>query len=387
MQYRQHKDFKLSEIGVGCYALSGAYGAKDPQAIQRVLQRAVELGVNFFDTADGYGEQAEALLGQALKSCRNQVYIATKASIQADEKAHLTGAYLARACEKSLRVLQTEWIDLYQVHYDDPETPVEETVAGLERLVQAGKIRHYGVGHLPAERIAAYCRSGQVFSILMELHAAGREARQSLLPLAQRYGAAAIAFSTTGRGLLTGALPAQAAFQPGDIRRIDPLFQRERFAVGQRIAARLHELGSRYGKTPAQTAIAWVLAQPGVACALVGPSSLAHLEENLGGSGWQIAPPDLEALETGFCQEESWLSQAQVDSVRRILAQPLPADPEQAFVDLVYAIETAIVKGLIAEAQVAPLFMEVFALHKNQAPGLVDKMGSVQRQLRQWLEA
>ncbi len=384
MEYRQHKGFNLSEIGIGCYALSGVYGQKDPSVFQVMARRAVELGVNFFDSADGYGG-AEAILGQALKPFRSQVYIATKASIQTKEKPRLTADYLIKACEQSLKALQTEWIDLYQVHYDDSQTPVEETLAGLERLVQAGKIWHFGVCHLPAGRIEAYCQAGQVFSILMELSAAAREARDTMLPLARRYGAAGIAFSVTARGLLTGAIRPGAVFQAGDIRRIDPLFQRERFESGLRIAARLGELGHKYGKTSSQVAIAWVLVQPGITCALTGPSSLAHLEENLGGSGWQILPQDLAELETGLTQEQAWLSQAQAASVHRIMAQPLPSDPEQAFTDLVYAIETGILLGCIAESQVVPLFMEIYGLHESRAANLSEKLSAAQNQLREWM--
>ncbi len=380
MNYRQHKDFNLSEIGIGCYALSGVYGRKDPAGFQAMLARACELGVNYFDTADGYGG-AEAVLGEALKPFRSRVYIATKASIQGEEKPHLTRTYLARACENSLKRLQTDRIDLYQVHYDDAQTPVEETLAGLQDLVQAGKIRHFGVCHLPAGRIETYCRSGQVFSILMELSAAAREARQTLLPLARQYDAAGIAFSVTGRGLLTGAIRPGRTFQDGDIRQIDPLFQRERFESGLRIAARLAELGGKYGKTPAQTAIAWALGQPGILCALTGPSSIAHLEENLGGSGWRISPEDLQSLEAFFEQEQAWLAQAQASTVHKILCQPLPADPGQAFTDLVYAIETAILLGFVVESQVVPLFMELYGAHESKSPGLPEKMAQAQRQL------
>jgi aryl-alcohol dehydrogenase-like predicted oxidoreductase len=189
------------------------------------------------------------------------------------------------SCEQSLDRLNTDHIDLYQVHFDDPDTPVEETVGALDQLKAAGKIRHYGVGHLPTSRMAAYFATGQVFSALAELSAVARSARKRILLLCREQDVGLIAFSTTGRGLLAGQIGPQTTFEEGDLRRIDPLFQRERLASGLRIAQRFRTLGAQYGKTPAQAAIAWVLAQPGVLCALTGPSTLPHLEENLGGSG------------------------------------------------------------------------------------------------------
>jgi aryl-alcohol dehydrogenase-like predicted oxidoreductase len=183
----------------------------------------------------------------------------------------LSAHYVRSACEDSLLRLGMEVIDLYQVHFDDPYTPVEETVMALEALVQAGKIRHYGVGHLPLERVQEYMNTGNVFSVLMGSVSQHTQAREALLPLCRKHGVGAIAFSVTGRGLLTGKYPAGHPFDPGDIRKFDPLFQSERLESGLRIAGKLGEVGARYGKTNAQAAIAWVLGQPRVICA-VGPS-------------------------------------------------------------------------------------------------------------------
>ncbi|RPI21466.1 MAG: aldo/keto reductase, partial [Chloroflexota bacterium] len=140
MQYRQQGDFKLSEIGLGCYSLSGVYGKKDPQAFKAVVRCAFDLGVNFFDTAEAYGN-AEQVLGQAVRPFRQQVYIATKVGVKEGVKPNLTEAYIRSACDQSLAMLGSDTIDLYQVHFDDPETPVAETVSALEGLKKAGKIR------------------------------------------------------------------------------------------------------------------------------------------------------------------------------------------------------------------------------------------------------
>ncbi|RPI21564.1 MAG: aldo/keto reductase, partial [Chloroflexota bacterium] len=262
------------------------------------------------------------------------------------------------------------------------ETPVAETVSALEGLKKAGKIRQYGLGHLPFERVQEYSRTGKPFSILMELSAVERAARKDLLPHCQEAGLAAIAFSVTGRGLLTGRFAGGKAFEKGDIRNIDPLFQRERFQSGLRIARRLAETGLKYGKTPAQVAAAWVLAQPGVTCALTGPSSVEHLEENLGGSGWRIDNEEMASLEAFLCREQAALENQQRASVAQILSGALPVEPAQAFTDLIYALETALITGMVAEKEAMPAFYELFEL-RNGLDNLAssDKLKAAQAQL------
>jgi aryl-alcohol dehydrogenase-like predicted oxidoreductase len=362
VEYREHNGFRISEVGVGCYALSGAYGTKDVDEFKRMLRRAYELGVNFFDTAEAYGD-AEQILGGTVKPFRREVYIATKVGVRGGLKPNLSGSYIKRACEESLERLQMDSIDLYQVHFDDPDTPIEETVGALEELVREGKIRRYGVGHLPVERVEDYFKAGKVFSVLMELSAVARESRKRLLPLCRAHGVGAIAFSVTGRGLLTG-IRERPQFEPGDIRNIDPLFQRERFRSGLRVAEKLAELGERYGRTPAQLAIAWVLAQSGVLCALTGPSTATHLEENVGGSGFALDPDELQELEAFLAQEDAWLEREQRSSLKQILLNPLPQEPFQAFVDLVYAVETALLLGLTSEKKILPLAQELYGMRK-----------------------
>lgn len=361
MNYRIHKDLNISAIGIGCYALSGAYGKKDPAQFQRMLHRAFDLGVNFFDTADAYGD-AEQILGEAIRPFRRQVYVATKVGLKQGTQPNLSPEYIKEACDRSLRNLQTDCIDLYQVHFDDPDTPVAATITGLESLVSAGKIRHYGVGHLPIERVSQYLQLGQPFSVLMEFSAVEQTARQGLLDLCCRHEAGAIAFSVTGRGLLTGKYTSGTVFAPGDIRNMDPLFQRERFRSGLRVAGRLAALGSQYRRSAVQVAIAWVLSQPGVLCALTGPSTVEHLEENLGGSGWTIRPEDLQELDRFFQQEREILQREQHISVKSILLNPLPSVPHQAFVDLVYALETAILLRQVSEAEILPVFYRLISL-------------------------
>ena len=357
--YRSHGGERLSEIGVGCYAVGGVYGPRDPEAFIGVLRRAYELGVTFFDTADVYGP-GEEVLGRAVAPFRGEVWIATKVGASADGKPNCSRAHVLASCDKSLQRLGAERIDLYQIHMNDPHTPVAETVGALAELKAAGKIRHYGVGHLPLSRVAEYAETGHVFSLLTELSAVSRGALDAALPLCRQCGLALIAFSVTGRGLLTGKIGPRHPFAQDDIRRMDPLFQRERLASGLRIAQRFRQLGQKLDKTPVQVAIAWVLAQPGVTCALTGPSTIAHLEENLGGPGWAMDAPDVAALERLFADEDARLRREQVAGLRSILAGD--GAPQELFVDLVYVLETLVELGLATEERILPAFQRLWAL-------------------------
>jgi len=384
MQYRTHDGDSLSEIGIGCYGLSGAYGGKDPQQFIDVVRRAYDLGVTFFDTADVYGP-GEEILGRAVAPFRDRIWIATKVGASADGKPDCSAEHVLASCDESLRRLQMEVIDLYQVHFDDPGRPVEETLEALETLKAEGKIRRYGVGHLPVPRMEAYFAAGDPFSCLMELSAAARGARQRAIPLCREHGVGVIAFSVTGRGLLTGKIGPEHAFEEGDIRRVDPLFQRERLTSGLRVVERLRALGTAYGKTPVQVAIAWVLAQPGVICALTGPSTVPHVEENLGGSGWELAPGDLEALDRFLEGEGERVTREQLQNVRDILSQDLV--PEHAFVDLVYVVETLLERGLAKEREILPLFQELWAMRGEQDAAALSKMREIQARLWGGFEA
>jgi aryl-alcohol dehydrogenase-like predicted oxidoreductase len=370
MEYRSHAGENISEIGVGGYSLSGVYGKKEPQQFVDLVQRAYDLGVTFFDVADIYGP-AEEILGRAVAPFREQVWIATKVGWGAEGKPDCSSGHILDSCDKSLELLGSDYIDLYQIHFDDPETPVEETVAALEELKVAGKIRHYGVGHMMPER----------FSSLMELSAVARAARQRTLPLCQQQDVAAIAFSVTGRGLLTGKIGPGRVFEEGDIRRLDPLFQREHFASGLRVAERFRTLGKKYGKRPGQVAIAWGLAQPAVVCALTGPSTISHLEENLGASGWSLASEHLNELDNFFAEEDRRLQREQSRSLCALLEGGL--NPESAFADLVYIFETLVENGWATEQSIMPLFLQLYALREAEGPTAFTQMKTIQAELRE----
>ena len=380
MKYRTHRGLEISEVGVGCYALSGAYGSIDIRRFQQMLRQAHKKGVNFFDTAEGYGN-AEKILGKTVKPFREEVYIATKVGIREGITPNLSKTYIHDACNRSLRQLDTHYIDLYQVHFDDPTTPVGETVNALEELVDQGKIRHYGVGHLPKPRVEEYCKQGKPFSILMELSAVARKSRNEILPLCNKYDIAGIGFSTTGRGILTGKYGPNTQFEADDLRSLDPLFQRARFASALRIKSFFADLALNYDVTPVQLAVAWVLAQPKIICALTGSSKIPHLEENLGASGITFKQKDLNRLEEIFSKEDVRLANDEQAIIHTILTEPLPSSLEQAFIDLVYALETSHDLGLLAEGLVRKIFTKLWLLKKKLNETDRDALVAVQRDL------
>lgn len=382
-RYLAGTDLHLSAIGYGCYGLSGAYGPKEPAQVTTAIRRAHELGVTFFDTAEAYG-QGEVVLGEAVRGFRHRVVIATKVGPTTGGDTRLTEARLLSACTASLRALQSDYIDLYQVHYDDPTTPVEETIAGLKRLQAEGKIRYFGVGHLPSHRVREYLRGGAI-TLLCELSPVERQLYRETYPAVAEHGAGVIGFSVTGRGLLTGKLKAGHQFTDGDIRRIDPLFQGEALQSALRVADLLGGVGAVYGRSPAQTAIAWVLAQPRVLSALTGPSSIVHLEENLGGGDDWLPAQDIALIDETLAREEARLRQLQMEMVRRTLREPLPEGVDDAWRRLVAAMESMIKYGLVAEAQIVPIFT---ALYRGRKTGLdARRINAAQAQLRElWSE-
>ncbi|MGD2206721.1 MAG: aldo/keto reductase, partial [Anaerolineae bacterium] len=267
------------------------------------------------------------------------------------------------------------------IHFHDHDTPIAETIGALEDLKSTGKIRHYGVGHLPSDQMAEYMAAGQVFSTLTELSAVAQGALERRLPLCRDHGVAVIAFSVTGRGLLTGEIGPGHTFEEGDIRRIDPLFQRERLASGLRVLEKLEALGTRYGRTPVQVAIAWVLAQPQVVCALTGPSTVPHLEENLGGSGWSIEAEDLAALERFLASEDDRLRREQIRSLQRILTGTV--EPESAFADLVYVLETLAEMELVPENEIMLVYGRLMPLRKRPVSDVLGELQALQTELRE----
>ncbi len=357
---------ELSEIGMGCYALSGAYGSLEQEHFKKVLQRAHALGINYFDTAETYGEGGERLLGEVIRPFREEVHVSTKVGLTEGLEPNLSYDHLVNTCEKSLERLQTNYIDFYLVHFADPKTPIDETIQALEDLKEEGKILHYGLSHLSAENFKSYLEKGNVAIALMELNTAVRDARKNLLPLCRVHNVGGIAFSVTGRGLLTGNYTKKPDFEPGDLRNVDPLFHRARFQSTLRIVEKLREIGEKHEKSPVQVAIQWVLSQDGIICALTGTTSIEHLTENVGGSGWSLTQDDQQQLEALLKKEDDWLSEQEPVIVKEILTSELAEKPADIFSDLVYALEAALTRNMASEEEIMPLFKKLWQLRKTK---------------------
>ncbi len=384
MKYRSHHNIEISEIGLGCYGLSGAYGTPDTKSYKKVIQRAYDMGVNFFDTAASYGD-AEEILGEAIAPFRSDVIVSTKIVVGDGLKPNLSAKTIRQSCEGSLRALHTECIDLLQIHFDDPHTGVEETIGTLEALVMSGKIRWYGLGHLSPHKVNTYCDAGNMFSVMFELSAVARDARETILPKCREKGVAGLAFSVTGRGLLSGKYKPGYNFQNSDIRRIDPLFHRKRWESASRVQERLQQVGAKYGKSAIQIGIAWVLAQPGITCALTGPSSILHLAENVRVSEWKFPREELESLESFFRLEDARMRRELHADIQELLQLPLAEDRQQAFKDLVYILETAILLHLVDVGTIMPLFQDVFTLRNNNDESASVKMRETHATLREMI--
>lgn len=370
MEYSRLGSLTVSRVGYGCYAMSGVYGRREPGVWRVALRLALDLGITYFDAAESYGP-AEQLLGRELASRRSDVVLATKVGIGSADRPDLSPDRVVAACEESLRRLGTTWIDLYQVHFDDPDTPVAETLGALEALRDSGKIREYGIGHLPLARATEYLEVGRPASVLCELSPVAAGSLQALIPLARRHGAAAVAFSCTGRGLLGKEIGPGHSFEDSDIRRLDPLFSPDRVAGGLRVRRCLAGIGRPLGKTAIQVGIAWVLAQPGVAAALTGPSNADHLKENAGAAGLELPAGVVEAITRFLEEERRRLTEAAVEVCRTVLAQPLSQEGDLAYGQLVLVTDTAAEQGWAEESALLPLVIRILQLRKS-AGGVYD---------------
>lgn len=385
MKYRKFEGREISEIGMGCYALSGAYGPVEEKTYKKVLEHAVDLGVNFFDTADTYGPKAERTLGEVINKSekeRRDINVQTKVGITKGGKPDLSYEHVLNAFDESLIRLDLDYIDYYLVHFNDPDTPVKDTLGAMEDLKSDGKIRGYGVGHLSMESMKEYQEHGELSVALMELNAVARGARQVLLPFCRKHDIGAFAFSVTGRGILTGKFHSKPDFERGDIRSVDPLFQPPRLESAHRTAQKMKEVGEKYGRTPVQVAIRWVLSQKGIVSALTGPSSKVHLEENVGGTGWEMNEDDLESIEEHLREEEEWLKEREVERIKSILSSKIKDDPDVAFSELIFAIESSIKNGLTCEKEVLPTFQRLWSMRKKKSGMKGSELDDIRKELK-----
>jgi aryl-alcohol dehydrogenase-like predicted oxidoreductase len=374
MKYRYTGDrsLRFSEIGLGTYALAGVYGRKDQAEFTRVVKRALDLGVTFFDSAPVYGD-GERLLGEVLGGVRREIVLSTKVAAGVDKGFSCSFEAIVASCEESLGRLRTDYIDLYQIHFDDGKTPTGEVVRAMEHLRAAGKIRAYGIGHVSYERAAEYLAAGRVATVMGELSAASRKYHAKMLPLVRKHGAGYIGFSLTGRGVLTGAVSGRDGLQPGDIRTMDALFAGAKLASALRIKAAFQAAAAPLDASPAQIAIGWALAQEGVVTGLVGPSTVAHLEEDARASDLDIPAPLIRELDALLASDEARLQGDLREEVASILKQAV-TDVGQA-PNLVYVLESLAELELAPEEDLIGCFKQLLAvMHGGADAGALDTL-------------
>jgi len=292
---------EVSAIGLGCMSLSGVYGTSDDEAGIALIHRAIDLGVDHFDSSDMYGwGQNEELLGRALKGRRHGIVIASKFG-QTRRPGGANGvdgspAYIAQACEASLRRLGVEVIDLYYQHRVDPAVPVEETVGAMARLVEHGKVRFLGMCEARPERVRRAHATHPIAAVQGEFSLLYREEATETRQLTRDLGIAYVAYAPLGRSLLAGVVPDFAHLDAGDTRGRHPRFMGDNFAKNRALVERLEVVAEEKGCTPAQLAIAWLAAQGADVIPIPGTKQIARLEENLGALDVHLTPADIDRI-------------------------------------------------------------------------------------------
>ena len=277
---------EVSAIGLGCMGMSDFYGPSDEATNLSVLNAALDIGINFFDTADMYGVGAnERLLGKVLKSRRAEVVLATKFGIaRGPDGAPLgiNGApeYVRKACDASLQRLGVDHIDLYYQHRVDPKVPIEETVGAMAELVKAGKVGHLGLSEASANTIRRAAQVHPIAALQSEYSLWTRDLEAAILPVCEEFDIGVVAYSPLGRGFLTGAFKKPEDFDAGDYRRSNPRFSSENFAVNLQLVEIVSEIAREEGYTPAQVALAWLLDCAPYVVPIPGTRSIKRLKEN-----------------------------------------------------------------------------------------------------------
>lgn len=301
-----HSNVEISVIGLGCMGMSEFYGSTREAESIATIHRAIEMDVNFFDTADVYGPwKNEMLVGKAIADRRDKVVLATKFGNMRNDKGQFLGLngrpdYVHSACDASLKRLGVDCIDLYFQHRVDPNVPIEETVGAMAELVQAGKIRYLGLSEAKPDMIRRAHAVHPISALQTEYSLWSREPEQEILATTRELGISFVAYSPLGRGFLAGQFKRFEDLAEGDWRRTNPRFKGENFTKNLVLVERITKIAQDKNVTPAQLALAWVLAQGDDIVAIPGTKRRTYLEQNLGALEVTLTAEDLTHINDAF---------------------------------------------------------------------------------------
>jgi aryl-alcohol dehydrogenase-like predicted oxidoreductase len=305
MDYRKLGELEVSAVGLGCATMTPFYGKPEPASAVEAIHRARELGINFLDTSDAYGNgRNEELIGRAVDGRRHEYVIASKfgnlrrpdGTPTADGRPE----YVKEACERSLQRLQTDYLDLYYIHRVDPTVPIEETVGAMGELVREGKVRFLGISEAGPQTIRRAHAAHRMAAVQIEYSLWTRDVEGEILGLCRELGIGFVAYSPLGRGFLTGTVTGPEALHDGDARRRMPRFQEANLRRNLELVAELRKLAETEGCTPAQLALAWVLSRGRAIVPIAGTSHRRWVEENAAAADIQVSPATVDALELIF---------------------------------------------------------------------------------------
>ena len=305
MEYRRlgNSDLGVSAIGLGCMSMSGTYGKGDDAESIAVIERALDIGVNFIDSSDMYGwGHNEELIGRALRGRRNRAIVTTKfGQLQKpdDRGASVDGRpeYVARACDASLKRLGVDVIDVYYQHRVDPKVPIEETVGAMSRLVERGKVRYLGLSEAAPATIRRAHAVHPISAVQSEYSLLYRNPAEETLPTCRELGISFVAYSPLGRGFLSGAIQVEADLSEDDRRRQHPRFQGDNFGKNLALVRRIQEIAEKKGVTPSQLVLAWLLARGGDIVPIPGTKRRRYLDENAGAVGVTLTAEEIAQID------------------------------------------------------------------------------------------